>query len=101
MVYVYLILNILYIMFSIKFYKNKINPISIYSVVWTFMTILYELKLVYYYDLTLLTWLIIIVFQIAYNFGCIVGKTMSIYTKGYNIKSHNNIIITNVKQKKI
>ena len=100
MVYVYLILNILYIMFSIKFYKNKINPISIYSVVWTFMTILYELKLVYYYDLTLLTWLIIIVFQIAYNFGCIVGKTMSIYTKRYNIKSHNNINITNVKHKK-
>lgn len=74
MIYMYILINILYILFSIKFYKAKINPISIYSIMWTVVTFLYELKLVRYYDLTLMTWLIIIVFQLAYNLGCIFGK---------------------------
>jgi len=75
MVFAYIIMNIFYIAFSIKFYRTKINPISIYSILWTIMVVLYELKLVYYYDLTINTWLVIILFQLAYNFGCMLGKT--------------------------
>jgi oligosaccharide repeat unit polymerase len=49
---------------------------------------LYELKLVYYYDLTTYTWFIIFIFQIVYIVGCIIGKTL-IIKKGTNVAPLN------------
>jgi oligosaccharide repeat unit polymerase len=40
---------------------------------WTIMLIAYESKLIYYYDLSAYTWLVIILFEIIFIFGCILG----------------------------
>lgn len=73
MISIYILINIIFILLSFNFYKAKINPISIYSIIWVTMVTLYEIKLVYYYDLTLSTWMVIITFQFAYNLGCYFG----------------------------
>jgi len=71
MLIIYLILNILLLLFSLLLYRTYVNPISIYSVIWTIAVTLYEIKLIYYYDLKAQTWLVIIGFQLLYIFGCI------------------------------
>lgn len=76
MLLIFLLINILYLMLSFRMYRKYLNPISIYSLFWASVVFLYELKLVYYFDLTIYTWFIIIIFQFVYNFGCIVGKTL-------------------------
>lgn len=77
------------ILFSLVLFKKVINPISLYSLIWAGIAVLYEAKLVYYYDLTAYTWLITIIFQIAYNIGCILGKTSS---RGYiTINPYKNL----------
>ena len=69
-----------------KFYKFWINPITVYSLPWLIMTILYELKLVYYYDLTIITWIVIIIFQFIYNLGCVFPKILATITHNKQLK---------------
>lgn len=89
MLSIFIFLNMLYMIISFKMYKKYLNPISLYSIVWTSVLFLYELKLVYYYDLTTYTWFIVIIFQFVYNIGCIIGKTL-IVNKG-TTSAHLNI----------
>ncbi|GLI19869.1 hypothetical protein TSYNTROPHJE_16820 [Tepidanaerobacter syntrophicus] len=98
MIYAYIFINILYTMFSMKFYKAKINPISLYSIVWTAIVVLYELKLIYYYELTATTWMVLIFFQLAYNLGCIFGKKR--YCSKNNISSEQIISSVNTKNER-
>ena len=89
---IYIATNIIYILFGTVFCRAWINPVSIYSIVWAAMVALYQLKLVYYYDLTMTTWLIIIIFQAAYNVGCIVGKRR--YSNKSDVKKQPDSTIT-------
>ncbi|MGB4437971.1 MAG: O-antigen polymerase [Sedimentibacter sp.] len=75
MIFVYILLNLVLYHFSKVVFKEKINPISIYSSVWVLMLIAFELKLIKYYDLTFTTWSVLISFQLAYSIGCIAGHT--------------------------
>ncbi len=92
MVYIYVLINLAYIAFSRWLYRATVNPISLYSIMWTTMVVLYELKLVYYYDLTTTTWIIIIVFQLVYNIGCILGKR----NPGCTYQTDNEQFVTGV-----
>ncbi|WP_077358728.1 O-antigen polymerase [Virgibacillus halodenitrificans] len=99
---IYFFMNIVYILFSYKLYNKKIfNPITIYSFVWVPVILLYELKLVYYYDLTVKTWTIIITFQLIYNFGCLLGRYITI--KKEKTKNHRliNIRENNLEQREL
>ena len=74
MVYVYVLMNVLLIHLSLKFYRALVNPISLYSITWVIITVLYEVRLVAFYDLTLTTWVTIVAFQVSYTIGCLFGK---------------------------
>ena len=75
---------IYYIQF--KAIQESFNPISTYSAIWVLVA-LYELKLVHYYDLTMYTWLIIILFQLLYNIMCFLGDFETKIWKYYNPKN--------------
>ena len=90
MIFFYLLLNSIYIIFSLKLFKKAFNPISIYSAIWVLVVSLYELKLVHYYDLTMYTWLIIILFQLLYNIGCVFGGTLKLKSGSITILKTEN-----------
>ena len=77
MIFIYIILNIFYCIYSHKKYHRWINPITIYAFPWVLMLSLFEMKLNYYYDLTSYTWFLVIVFQLIYNLGCYFGIGLS------------------------
>lgn len=77
MLYVYLLANIFFCYLGIILFKSKINPITIYSIIWMILLVLYELKLVYYHELTYYTWAIICTFQLLYIIGCVVGNKIA------------------------
>jgi hypothetical protein len=74
MVIIYILFNLLLYYFSVGIFKRKLNPISIYSAIWVLVLCAYELKFIYYYDLSFVTWFVIISFQLAYSIGCILGQ---------------------------
>jgi oligosaccharide repeat unit polymerase len=88
MIFVYILLNFALYYIGKVIFRKKINPISLYSFIWVPMLIAYELKFIYYYNLTLTTWFVIISFQLAYSFGCAIGQL-----KFNKEKSINNIIV--------
>jgi len=94
MIYLYIFINIIYILFSFQFFGFIINPISVYSFIWVIVTTLYNAKLIYYYDLTMFTWLIIIIFQSVYIIGCILGS-------GLIKKNNRNFKISYTDEKKL
>ena len=55
-----------------KFHSSR-NPVTLYVLVWNVMIFLYELPLVYYHEITLLTWLTVIVFQGIFVVTCLFG----------------------------
>ncbi|MFL9650012.1 O-antigen polymerase [Exiguobacterium chiriqhucha] len=78
MVIGYILYNILIIKYSITFYGKKVNPISLYSYVWCTIVLLYELKWIEYYDLTLQTWTILFMSQTAYVMGCYLATKITL-----------------------
>lgn len=78
-------ISIIFVIISIKLYKKKINPISIYLYIWLISVIGYELKLVHYYDLSFLTWAAIFNFCFFYIFGCYISY-ISYDKKDFDIK---------------
>ena len=63
---------------GLKIYRNFLNPITIYFTPWFFMVLLYELKFVYYYELTLTTWSLVYLFHIVYLVGCFIGNKLNL-----------------------
>lgn len=73
MVFIYGILSVLFIMFSFFIFKKKINPVSIYSVVWLSIVVLYEMKLIQYEEISFKTWSVIFLFHIVFFLGNFIG----------------------------
>ena len=55
-----LIVGLLCIFLSIRIFKKLFNPLSLYTVIWTTMIFLYELKLMSFIPLSFNAWLVII-----------------------------------------
>ncbi|SHH94252.1 oligosaccharide repeat unit polymerase [Clostridium collagenovorans DSM 3089] len=98
MIYIYIFFNILLFVFSRKIFKKNINPVSIYCIVWSIISILYELKFIYYYKLSIKTWSIIFLMQGLFSIGNFMGVLI------YNIKVHkknNTLLDENIIKNKI
>lgn len=82
MLILFVLLNIGLLVFGSKLYTNKINPISIYSFIWVSVLVMYESGLLKFYELSIKTWIVIIVMQMFYVFGCYLGrKTIKLKAK--------------------
>lgn len=100
MIVLYILFNIFLYYYSRSIFKQVINPITIYGFIWLTMIILYEMKLVKYYDLTFTTWCVIFIFQSAYSFGCILGHAR--YKKYPATKANEKeLLALNLASKKI
>lgn len=80
MLLLYVLVAIGLIVFSKFFYKQKLNPISIVVVPWTLMIIGYEIKFILYNDLTLYTYIIIILSLLFYCLGTVFGNRIKVST---------------------
>ena len=70
MYFLYLITSIAELIVAGKRFGKLLNPVTLYIVPWLFSVSLYEMKLIKYFDLSLITWLIIILFQGIFFGGC-------------------------------
>lgn len=79
------------IKYSFTVYGRKINPISLYSYVWCIIVLLYELKWIEYYALTLQTWTILFLSQTAYALGCYLATKITFSRNQVKNKKSTNI----------
>lgn len=80
MIYVFFLISILMLIFSLYIYKSKINPISLYCFVWMIVVALYKSNLVYTYELYPKTIIILIITSIVFFIGSVIGIIISKYT---------------------
>lgn len=71
MIIIYTLLNIIFIIIGKYAYKNFINPISVYSLVWEVALFVHQSGLIVFYELRPFTWFVIIFMQIIFVCGCI------------------------------
>lgn len=81
MYFIYLVLSIGQFCVARIAYKKWVNPISTYLIIWNIMIFLYELRLVYFYDISFAAWLLVILFQLIFFTGCILGNRIVIVQK--------------------
>ncbi|MBK8943748.1 MAG: oligosaccharide repeat unit polymerase [Ignavibacteriae bacterium] len=69
-------------------FRHWVNHLTLYSVIWGFLIILYELKLLPYYDIIPLTWFFIISSFLSFLFGILTLISLRNLspTNSYNIK---------------
>ena len=97
MILVYTSFNILCLIYSKRKYKNIYNPIGIYVIVWQIVLSLHQSGLIFFYKLTLFTWIIIFGMQIAYICGCVFGYKISSHHKNTG-QYKNNVLRTALKK---
>ncbi|MSS59520.1 oligosaccharide repeat unit polymerase [Erysipelotrichaceae bacterium Oil+RF-744-GAM-WT-6] len=71
---VYLLLSLIEYAFALNAFKKKINPVSIYLIIWNIMIGLYETHWVRYNEITMFCWFTVIVFQFIFFISCIFGS---------------------------
>lgn len=90
----FMLFSIIFFYISFKLYHYFINPLSFYCFIWSVCAGLYQFGGIYFYPLSLTTWIYIILSLCFYSFGCILGKAVS---QAIIIKSYN--LTTSKKQK--
>ncbi len=80
-----LLFGFFFILLSIKLFKKVLNPLSLYTIIWTFLLSAYELKLIRYNDLTLTTWAVVIFAHLAFTLGVITFFTAR---KNFGVKTN-------------
>lgn len=78
MIVLFILINICVYVYGKWLYSTRNNPICIYSFTWGVSALLYELKLIYYHDITVITWLVILFFEIVFVVSCQVGSNTKI-----------------------
>lgn len=97
MIYLFITLNFTYFLMSKVMYEKNINPLSLYVVIWSSIVLLHESGLIYFYDLSLTTWITIIFSEVLYILGVLIGNRAC-----KRIKYHvNEIDIDKVTMKRI
>ncbi|MBR2064808.1 MAG: oligosaccharide repeat unit polymerase [Bacteroidales bacterium] len=97
----YIILNIIFIVQSVRYYKRIINPISIYSLVWGGAILIHQSGLIYYNEFLVRTWLFIIISYMCFCISCLSFKSRRVVRKvhghddrKYKQKLNRYILIT-------
>ena len=78
---VFIIICALFVIYSYKIYNKIFNPIMLYSIIWVFLVIAYQIKLIKYYDLTVKTWGVIILSYVLLTFGMLFGNLIKVKPK--------------------
>lgn len=69
----YILLCCLFFFINIRLFKSTINTLNIYLIIWSAMLVLYQLKLINYFELSVRTWIVLytttILVSISYTFG--------------------------------
>ena len=73
----YIVLSVILIMLSILIFKKKINPFSVYAVLWLLLICLYASNIIQYNPITNYTWLIFYVVLIMFFLGSTLGYVLS------------------------
>lgn len=73
MAYIYLLICIVFSLFSHAYFKKWVNPIIAFCLPWGLMVFCYDLKLVEYYDLDVKTYLVVIIGTAIFFISCLIG----------------------------
>lgn len=73
MIFVYLILLVAFMLMSKNSFRDWFNPVTVFVCPWILMIVFYELKLIQYYELTLLTHVVLIITILLYVMGAVFG----------------------------
>lgn len=73
MTYIYMFVCVVFSIFSHKYFKKWVNPITAFCLPWGFMVFFYNLKLVEYYDLSVETYFVILFSTVIFFITCLIG----------------------------
>lgn len=73
MLVIYLLENILFFTLGLATFKRIFNPLTIFLVPWSLMVVLYEMKLVDYSNLSLLTYCVLLINTLVFCISCLLG----------------------------
>lgn len=91
MALIYLLFNLYVVIFAKRIYKRYVNPLSIYSVPWSISVAAYELKLIAYYDLSIVTWCVVFGFQLVYILGCLLAIGPNRWVVSHQLPQASNV----------
>ena len=77
----FIILSVLLFFYSKKMYAGKLNPLSVYTVTFTGMILLFDLHLILYDPLSIECGIVLIVGELIFFFGCLQGKRTRVVLK--------------------
>lgn len=78
---IFVLESFLFAVFSAKFFKKRLNPVTLYLFIWNIMIGLYELRWVKYNEITDFAWITVILFAFIYSLACIMGSRVAIVYK--------------------
>lgn len=81
MYFLYLVISLALLFFAKKKYKKRVNPVSTYIFPWLGMITLYILNLVYYNQVSIVTWITVILFQLVFCLCTIIGSNTVFVTR--------------------
>ena len=96
MFFVFLFISIFLMIIDRQYKRNILSPVFIFCLSWILMIGSYELKLIYYYNLSFITYLIVIISEIVFCLSCWVGFSS---TKISSEKQE--ILLDSVEKKKV
>ncbi len=95
-IFITLIVSVVTILFSWKFFWKLFNHLSIYTFSWMLFIVLYQLKLMDFIDISVFTWEVIISTFLAYLFGIItIFLARDVFSKN-NIPFSDSLIADNI-----
>lgn len=83
-VYFIILIGLCFIIISRAIFGRKFNPLSLYTIIWGVMLVLFELRLMPFYPLSTLTWTVIIIAYLSFFFGIL---TIYMWEKKFRIEN--------------
>jgi oligosaccharide repeat unit polymerase len=73
---------------SFVLFKKVFNPISFYTAIWAFIVLMFELKLIYFYPLSVMTWLFLAASYLAFVLGVIIHfSARGVFGNGFHVSA--------------
>lgn len=70
-IFLIIVFSLIFLKLSKKMYLHWLNPLSIYTLIWMPMLVLFEMKLMAFYSLSTFTWIVIIGAYISFFLGAL------------------------------
>ena len=88
--FLYTLFCVILFAFNSSVTRNKLNALHIYLTIWVCMVILYNFKIILYYDLSLWSWITLFLATGTVSMGYICGKRLKVVSKKHHVNRNKD-----------